>query len=141
MLSGFKGIVIVLDDLLKEWQNARSDFSQVLELFKLRSFETVVTKMNDVLQTLFYWNAFDTSNMLISELIKSTEFLDLSLYFVYPLILLIAFLFYVFFIKEIRKMMVSFYAILLIIPFRLIESNLVMVHHLHRVRKGERPIY
>ena len=141
MMSGFKGIINVLEDLLKEWDNARGDFKEVLKLLEKPSFEVILTKMNDILQTIFYWNAFDTSNMLISELKRSTQHISLSHYITYPVMMAIAVLFYVTFVQEIRRIMVSFYAILLIFPFRLIESNAVMVHHLQRVRKGDIPLY
>ena len=141
LLSAMKGMLVVLENLIEQWLQKRGDFQEVLQLFQEKKFVSILTKFDDIVETLYYWNGAQTSTLLISELDNSLSYVEITHHLYLPLIFIIAVIFYFIFVRAIRKVMINFYSILLIMPFSLIESNTIMVHHLSKIRKGGSNLY
>ena len=141
LLSGMRGMMTVLDFYIKEWENERQDYTKFKKIFRQKKMISILSKFQEIIQTLYYWNAYDTSDMLVGQLKLNTEYLNLANYLAYPLIGLCGICLYVFFVARINEIMLQFYSVMLIIPFPLVESNTVIVHHLNKVRRGEVSLY
>ena len=92
------------------------------------------------LTPIYYWMTVPSSNLMISELKEDNELINAYSNMIYFLIVVC--LFWSFFViyKPIDRILTGFFSILMVIPMKLIEKNVVLLHHLQRVRKGG-PLY
>ena len=134
-------MVSILDTYIKTWSTQNQDYNSFKSIFRDKKLISILADMDEILSTLYYWSSFETSDLLILQLNENIEGLAFSNYIGFPLFAIAALALWIYFVKEIGVVMVRFYSILLILPFELVEKNTVMVHHLHKVRKGERALY
>ena len=141
LISAMKGMLVVLDNILEKWKQNRHDFDKVLKLFQEKKFVSILAKFDEILETLYTWNAAESSRLLLEEMQASVALIEIVDHFNLPVMLLLTGAFYFSFVREIKNVMVNFYSILLIIPFSLIESNNIMVYKLSKIRRGSNNFY
>ena len=105
-----------------------------------KRFEFMLSAHGLALTPIYYWMTVPSSNLMISELKEDNELINAYSNMIYFLIVVC--LFWSFFViyKPIDRILTGFFSILMVIPMKLIEKNVVLLHHLQRVRKGG-PLY
>lgn len=140
LMNSLKGMITILGILEEEWQQNRHDFGQVKQMLLNSRFEFIIIRFNDIIGAIYYFFTLDSSNLLIIQLKSSSTVLENSISTGYFLIAFLGFFGIFFLKKKIRVSMVEFYSVIKIMPKAVLESNVALMHHLDRVRKGK-PLY
>lgn len=131
-------MISVTEQLIQEYDQPRMTFDGQKEFFKDKRFETILTKIPDMMTTLYYWMSVESSNTMIKTIDSDADFLVLVFDGLLVSIGLIFLLGRYLVDNKIGVIVRSFDTVLLAMPLKLIENNLELTHHLKRVKKGER---
>ena len=136
LLGALKGIVKTIDFYIEEWKIKRYSWADVEIMYKKKSFRTMLTQLQPILNNIYYVINEEITNHLMVELQEELEFIELMTYSLYCLLALGCLLIYYQVVLRVRKLIRDFKTVIFIFPFELLEKNLVMKHHLKKVSKG-----
>ena len=134
-------MLTILDSYIQTWAEENKDYNTFKQVFRDKKFIAILADIDAILYTFYYWSSYQSSDLLKSQLEANTAGLAFSNYFAFPLFGVAALALWIYFVKKIDIVMIRFYSMLLILPFDIVEKNTVMIHHLQKVRKGERTLY
>lgn len=135
-LSTLRAMITSLDMIIDEWQNKRHDWQVAKTLLRQKKFDMLLSRFGDIMSTIYYWATIESSNLMMKELDENALLTKSTSILIYSFTVVFSFLAYFLIVKKIQEIMSAFLSVLLILPIFLIERNVVLVHHLIKVRKG-----
>jgi len=128
-----KGMMTVFEQMIDDWKMQRDNFERVVKMFTQQNFVTFLSSFNFIMTNTYYWGTVPLTNILMGELQIIASFVQIysRLLFVGISISFIFALYYT--IKVTKKIMMNYYAMFYIMPYSLLEKNLVFRHKLRKV--------
>lgn len=123
----------VFEQMIDDWKMQRDNFERVVKMFTQQNFVTFLSSFNFIMTNTYYWGTVPLTNILMGELQIIASFVQIysRLLFVGISISFIFALYYT--IKVTKKIMMNYYAMFYIMPYSLLEKNLVFRHKLRKV--------
>lgn len=135
-MNTIRGMMTTLDRMIDEWQQKRHDFEKVKDMMKNSRFELIFSMLDEINDSIYDFFSTTPSAMLTQE-IESPDFIFKNLIngsiVLFILVWIIAF----FSINwKLLELSIRFHSVPYVIPKKLIWSNMLLVHHLKKVKNG-----
>ena len=136
-LNSMKGIITTLDNYLREWQQKRSSWKEVQEMFTEPSLAALAVNFRPIYIVSYYWFTIEPSDLLLKELNINSNNLSLVTFCSGVVFSLFSVFMYFKVVNAIQVNMVMFYTTLQVMPISILKRNQILAYRLRKVKRGE----
>lgn len=134
-ITTLRGMLTATESIIRDWNSSKENWERTKEILVQKKMVLIYSKLEDILNTIYYWSVIDTSNLMIIELSKIVEIIDRFslLFYLFDMVVCVVGLNLYF--SKIDSILERYYSIFGMIPLALVKENMVFMGFLKDIRK------
>lgn len=133
MYTSIKGVLESFKTIIFKWQTARNSWADIRQLMYMPEMSTFLPQFTAVTTATYYAVTVGLTNTIIFELDHNLSFVDLYSALFELLLFLIFAIMSILLIRPIQRIMERYTSLFYVIPFELLEANMMLRHKLKKI--------